>query len=53
MSHYSILKEEWDKILKQPILSYTIFAIESKEFGQDYEPLKPSEITHISFLITH
>ena len=34
MSYYSIGKEEWDKILKQPILSYTIFAAESNEFGQ-------------------
>ena len=49
MSYYSIGKEEWDKILKQLILSYTIFATESNEFGQDYELLKPSEIPHISY----
>ena len=48
MSYYSIIKEEWDNKLEQLILSHTVFATVNNEFGQDYELLKPSEITHIS-----
>jgi ferredoxin len=49
MSYYSIRKEEWDKILEQLILSYTVFATVSNEFGQDYELLKPADIPHILY----
>jgi ferredoxin len=49
MNYYSIRKEEWDKILEQLILSYTIFATVSNEFGQDYELLKPADIPHVLY----
>jgi sulfhydrogenase subunit beta (sulfur reductase) len=49
MNYYSIGKEEWDKILEQLILSYTIFATVSNEFGQDYELLKVEDIPFILY----
>jgi sulfhydrogenase subunit beta (sulfur reductase) len=49
MSYYSISKEEWDKKLEQLILSHTIFATVSNEFGQDYELLKPVDIPKITY----
>jgi sulfhydrogenase subunit beta (sulfur reductase) len=49
MSYYSIRKEEWDKKLEQLILSHTIFATVSNEFGQDYELLKPGDIPKITY----
>jgi sulfhydrogenase subunit beta (sulfur reductase) len=49
MSFYSIKKEEWDKILDQLILSYSVFATISNEYGQDYELLKPADIPNISY----
>lgn len=49
MSYYSIRKEEWDKVLEQLILSHTIFAPVSNEFGQDYELLKPADIPDILY----
>jgi sulfhydrogenase subunit beta (sulfur reductase) len=49
MSYYSIRKEEWDKLLEQLILSHTIFATVSNEFGQDYELLRPADIPYILY----
>lgn len=49
MNYYSIRKEEWDKILEQLILSYTVFATVSNEFGQDYELLIPADIPSIIY----
>lgn len=49
MSYYNIIKKEWDNKLELLILSHTVFATVSNEFGQDYELLKPSEIPHISY----
>jgi sulfhydrogenase subunit beta (sulfur reductase) len=49
MTNYSIRKEEWDKILEQLILSYSIFATVTNESGLDYELLKPELIPHISY----
>jgi sulfhydrogenase subunit beta (sulfur reductase) len=49
MSYYSIGKEEWDKLLEELILSYSIFASVRNEFGLDYELLKPSDIPLISY----
>jgi ferredoxin len=49
MQYYNINKEEWDKTLEQLLLSYTIFATVSNEFGQDYEIIKPADITGISY----
>jgi sulfhydrogenase subunit beta (sulfur reductase) len=49
MSYHSIRKEEWDKVLEQLILSYTVFATLSNEFGQDYELLKPPDIPLILY----
>jgi ferredoxin len=49
MSYYSIRKEEWDKILEQLILSYTVYATVSNDFGQDYELLKPADIPFIVY----
>ncbi|HUV00140.1 MAG TPA: hypothetical protein VMW32_04165 [Bacteroidales bacterium] len=37
------------EILGQLILSYTVFAAVSNEFGQEYELLKSSRIPHISY----
>ena len=49
MSYYTIRKEEWDKILEQLILSHTVFAAVTNEFGQDYELLKPADIPLILY----
>ena len=49
MNYYSITKDEWDKKLEQLILSHTIFATLSNEFGQDYELLKPVDIPRITY----
>ena len=49
MSYYSIRKEEWDKVLGQLILSHTVFATVSNEFGLDYELIKPADIPFISY----
>jgi ferredoxin len=49
MSYHSIRKEEWDKLLEELILSYSIFATVRNEFGQDYEFLKPADIPLISY----
>jgi sulfhydrogenase subunit beta (sulfur reductase) len=51
MSYFSIKKEEWDKILDQLILSYSVFAAISNEYGQDYELLKPADKPNISYNI--
>jgi sulfhydrogenase subunit beta (sulfur reductase) len=49
MQYFSIKKEEWDKTLKQLLLSYTIFATVENEFGQDYELISPSDIAGITY----
>jgi ferredoxin len=49
MNYYSIRKESWDKKLEELILSYTVFASVSNEFGQDYELLRPSDIPNILY----
>lgn len=51
MEYYSIIKEEWDKTLEQLLLSNTIFASVNNEFGQDYELIKPADISAISYNI--
>jgi sulfhydrogenase subunit beta (sulfur reductase) len=51
MQYYSIKKEEWDKTLEHLLLSYTIFATVSNEFGQDYELIKPADIGGITYNI--
>jgi sulfhydrogenase subunit beta (sulfur reductase) len=49
MNYYSISKEEWDKKLEKLVLSHTIFATVSNEFGQDYELVTPSVIPKITY----
>jgi ferredoxin len=49
MSYYIIGKEAWDKRLEELILSNTIFATISNEFGQDFELLKPESISSIIY----
>jgi sulfhydrogenase subunit beta (sulfur reductase) len=50
MQYYlSIKKEEWDKVLEQLLLSYTIFATLKNEFGIDYESIRPNDIENISY----
>lgn len=49
MRNLSIKKEDWDKTLEQLLLSYTIFASVSNEFGQDYELIRPADITKITY----
>jgi sulfhydrogenase subunit beta (sulfur reductase) len=49
MQYISIIKEEWDKALEQLLLSYTIFAGAGNEFGQDYELIRPADISRIIY----
>jgi sulfhydrogenase subunit beta (sulfur reductase) len=49
MRYLSIKKEDWDKTLEQLLLSYTIFASVSNEFGQDYELIRPADISKITY----
>jgi ferredoxin len=49
MRYLSIQKEEWDKTLEELLLSYTIYATLSNEFGLDYELIKPTDISKISY----
>ncbi len=49
MQHLSIKKEEWDKVVEQLLLSYTIFAAAENEFGIDYELVNPDNIGRISY----
>ncbi len=49
MLYKFIKKEEWDKVLEQFLLSYTIFANIENEFGLDYEVISPQNIRRISY----
>lgn len=49
MRYLSIEKKEWDKRLEQLLLSYTVYATVSNDFGQDYEVLKPADIPNILY----
>lgn len=49
MQYKSIIKEEWDKTLDQLLLSYTIFAGVDNGFGQDYEFIRSTDISRISY----
>ena len=49
MQYKCIKKEEWDKVLEQLLLSYTIFANIENEFGLDYELIRPKDIAGISY----
>jgi sulfhydrogenase subunit beta (sulfur reductase) len=49
MQYKCIKKEEWDKVLEQFLLSYTIFANIENEFGLDYELISPQNIAEISY----
>jgi sulfhydrogenase subunit beta (sulfur reductase) len=44
-----IKKGEWDNVLEQLLLSYTIFANIENEFGLDYELISPEDIGKISY----
>lgn len=49
MYYLSIDKEEWDKTIEQLLLSYSVFASASDEFGQDYEEVTPEIIPRITY----
>lgn len=49
MLYKCIAKEEWDKNIEQLLLSFTIFACIENEYGLDYELIKPSDISKISY----
>jgi ferredoxin len=49
MLYKCIKKEEWDKVLEQFLLSYTIFANIENEFCPDYELIRPQDIPRISY----
>jgi ferredoxin len=49
MYHLIINKDEWDKELEKLLLSYTIFAPAEYESGQDYEPLRPEDVSRIIY----
>ena len=49
MQYKSIKKGEWDKALEQLLSSHKIFANVSNEFGQDYELIRPADITRITY----
>ncbi len=51
MQYKSIIKEEWDKTLEQLLLSHTIFASTDNGFGQDYELIRPVDISRIIYNI--
>jgi sulfhydrogenase subunit beta (sulfur reductase) len=51
MQYISITKEEWDKTIEQLLLSYTIFASVKNDFGQDYELIRPVDISRIVYNI--
>jgi sulfhydrogenase subunit beta (sulfur reductase) len=49
MNYLIIDKEEWDRFLENLILSHTVFASVTDEFGQDYELLRPEIIPVICY----
>ncbi|MBW6501776.1 MAG: 4Fe-4S dicluster domain-containing protein [Bacteroidales bacterium] len=49
MHHLIINKDEWDKALEKLLLSYTIFTPADNEFGQDYELLRPEDVSRIIY----
>ena len=49
MQFKCITKGEWDNVLEQLLLSYTIFANIENEFGLDYELIGPEDIARISY----
>ncbi|MFO7620312.1 MAG: 4Fe-4S dicluster domain-containing protein [Bacteroidales bacterium] len=49
MHHLIINKEEWDKALEKLLVSYSIFAPADNEFGQDYELLRPEDVSRIVY----
>ena len=49
MNYLIIEKEEWDRFLVNLILSHTVFASVTDEFGQDYEMIRPENIQDISY----
>ncbi|MCX6335069.1 MAG: 4Fe-4S dicluster domain-containing protein [Bacteroidia bacterium] len=49
MNYLIIDKEEWDRFLGKLLSSYTVFASVSDEFGQDYELIKPEDISRITY----
>jgi sulfhydrogenase subunit beta (sulfur reductase) len=49
MRYKCIKKEEWDKVLEQFLLSYTIFANIENEYSIDYELISPQDIARISY----
>ena len=49
MQYKCIKKGEWDKVLDQFLLSYTIFASIKNEFGLDYELIGHDDIARISY----
>lgn len=49
MNYLTIDKEEWDKTIEQLLLSYSVFASVSDEFGQDYELVTSEVIPRITY----
>lgn len=49
MHYLTIDKEEWDKALEQLLVSYRIIASMENEFGQDYEEVRPGNISGITY----
>jgi len=49
MHYLTINKEEWDKTIEQLLLSYSIFAAASNEFGIDYELVNGANIARIAY----
>jgi sulfhydrogenase subunit beta (sulfur reductase) len=49
MQYKSITKEEWDRTLEQLLSSHDVFAPVSNEFGQDYELIKSTGISGITY----
>ena len=49
MHYLTIDKEEWDKALEQLLVSYRIIASMENEFGQDYEEVRPGNISEITY----
>src|SRR4030042_857474 len=49
MQYRSIKKEEWDQVLEKLLISHIVYANVADEYGQDYELLRSSDISKISY----
>ena len=49
MRYISILKDEWDKAIKELLKSYKIYASIEDEFGIDYELITEADIPRITY----